>query len=344
MTATLRAPTPSEPRPTDPLLVKDLTKTYANGVQALRGISFRAHEGEIFGLLGPNGAGKTTTMGILTTLVRPSGGSAVVDGHDVTARPLAVRQALGVLFQDSVLDNDFTGADNLRLHARLWRVPAAAERIAALLDAVGLTERASDGVRTYSGGMKRRLEIARALLARPRVLVLDEPTLGLDPIVRADLWQMIRALRSQQQVTVLVSTHYLEEAQAVCDRVAIMNNGEIIALDTPARLVAGLGLHVLDIGVSGDASAVLTALRPGVPGLGEPLQVGTTVSIPSDLSAPELTDTAGRLRLAEIGATTMTVRPTTLNDVFLHLTTATRPAPAEIPAETPTGVRAGVRA
>ena len=305
-----------------PLVVDGLTKTYPGGVQAVRGISFEVAEGEIFGLLGPNGAGKTTTLGVLTTLVRPSGGRALVAGLDVTHEPLAVRRAMGVVFQDSVLDNDFSGFQNMRLHARLWRVPE--DRIGALLDAVGLTERAADGVRGYSGGMKRRLEIARALLGRPRILLLDEPTLGLDPIVRSELWEMIRALQAGQGVTVLVSTHYLEEAQGVCDRVAIIDQGVIIALDTPGRLIAGLGQHVLDLGVGADPERVLAILRQARPGLGEPVRTGSTVSVPSPLPAPELTDLAARLDLATAGATTISIRPATLNDVFLHLTSAAR--------------------
>lgn len=305
-----------------PLVVDDLTKVYPGGIHALHGISFRVHDGEIFGLLGPNGAGKTTTMGILTTLVRPSGGHAAVDGHDVANEPLAVRQAMGVVFQDSVLDNDFTGRENLLLHARLWRVPFAKERISALLEEVGLTDRADDGVSTYSGGMKRRLEIARALLGRPRVLFLDEPTLGLDPLVRNDLWRMIMELKAHQKVTVLVSTHYLEEAQGVCDRVAIIDHGHIISLDNPSRLIADLGQHILELGVDGDPSRVLEALRRNAR-FGEPMQLGTSVAVPSDLSSPELTELAGQLQLSDLGATTTTVRPSTLNDVFLHLTLRT---------------------
>jgi ABC-2 type transport system ATP-binding protein len=309
----------------DPLVVEKLTKTYGSGIQAVRGISFTVHDDEVFGLLGPNGAGKTTTLGILTTLVSPSNGRAVVDDHDVARQPLAVRQSIGVVFQENVLDHDFTGAENLRLHARLWRVPDAQERIASLLEAVGLTDRADDGVRTYSGGMKRRLEIARALLGRPRILILDEPTLGLDPIARNEMWQMIRTLRRSQHVTVLVSTHYLEEAQGACDRVAIIDKGEIIALDTPSHLVENLGANILELLVDGDTAAVVAAVRRSAPGLGEPMTVGQTVSVPSELLASELSDLTNQLKLTELGVTTITVRPTTLNDVFLHLTTVATP-------------------
>jgi ABC-2 type transport system ATP-binding protein len=253
---------------------------------------------------------------VLTTLVRPSGGRALVGGHDVVADALAARGSIGVVFQDSVLDNEFSGLANLRLHARLWRVPDADARIASLLAAVGLTERASDSVRTYSGGMRRRLEIARALMARPSVLFLDEPTLGLDPIVRQELWQTIGALRAQEQVTVLLSTHYLEEAQSVCDRVAIVDRGEIIALDDPARLIAGVGRQMLDLTVDGDATEARAALGD----LGEPIRSGSTVSLASSEPSEALTDRVSALALSRLGVATMTVRPTTLNDVFLILT------------------------
>jgi ABC-2 type transport system ATP-binding protein len=290
----------------DPVIVEELTKTYPGGVQAVRGISFSVRPGEVFGLLGPNGAGKTTTIGVLTTLVRPTGGRALVGGHDVVAEPLAARRSIGVVFQESVLDNDFSGLANLRLHARLWRVPRAEARIAELLEAVELTHRASDSVRAYSGGMRRRLEIARALMARPSVLFLDEPTLGLDPIVRQELWQTIRALREREEVTVLLSTHYLEEAESVCDRVAIVDRGEIVALDEPARLVDAVGLL-----------AALAELRPTV---GEPLRRGPTVSVASSAASEALTERVSALGPSGLGIRAMTVRPTTLNDVFLMLT------------------------
>ena len=303
----------------DPVVVSELTKTYPGPVEAVRGLSFRVGAGEIFGLLGPNGAGKTTTVGVLTTLVRPTSGQAAVGGHDVRTDPVAVRRSIGVVFQDSVLDNDFSGAQNLWLHARLWRVPDAERRIASLLAAVGLTERADDVVWTYSGGMRRRLEIARALLADPKVMFLDEPTLGLDPIARRDLWQVVRTLKERRRVTIVLSTHYLEEAQDVCDRVAIVDQGSIVDEGRPADLVDRLGSEVADLALDddGDATRLLAALD-GQPG--HIIQAGSSVSIVSAESRQQLIDRISALPLAELGVTTMTVRPSTLNDVFLHLT------------------------
>jgi ABC-2 type transport system ATP-binding protein len=298
-----------------PILIDRLRKTYPGPVEAVRELSLEVAEGEIFGLLGPNGAGKTTTLGVLTTLVRPTGGAAYVDGHDVTRDPFGVRRSLGVVFQESVLDPEFSGAQNMWLHARLWRVPDAAERIASLLAAVGLSERADDGVLTYSGGMRRRLEIARALLGRPRVLVLDEPTLGLDPIVRNELWEMVRELRARQPLTVLVSTHYLEEAAGICDRVAIIDHGQLRAQGRPDRLVDALGHELLEVQVDGDPGSVVDALSA----IGEPIRTGSTVSVASGAPAGALGERANAIGLSELGVTTMTVRPTTLNDVFLHL-------------------------
>jgi len=303
--------------------VRDLRKTYAGGVEALRGISFEVREGEIFGMLGPNGAGKTTTIGILTTTVRPSSGSALVAGHDVVRDPLAVRGAIGVVFQESVLDNDFSGLDNLRLHARLWRVPRdeADERIASLLESMELTDRAGDGVRTYSGGMRRRLEIARALLANPQVLFLDEPTLGLDPAVRQDIWDAIEQLRRRYGVTVVLSTHYLEEAERVCDRVAIVHQGRVVALETPKALLGALGEEAVELKVD-DPAAVLPALA----GLGlngsSPLVMGKTITIPLTDGSMQAAGLMEEIRASGITAIAMGIRRTTLNDAFLKLTGA----------------------
>ncbi len=261
--------------------VKDLQKTYANGIQAVKGISFDVQEGEIFGMLGPNGAGKTTTIGVLTTIVRPSGGQVTVAGHDVMKEPLAVRRLTGVVFQDTVLDNDFSGLDNLLLHARLWRMPRreAKERIGALLASMELKERANDGVRTYSGGMRRRLEIARALLARPQVLFLDEPTLGLDPAARHRTWDLIQQLRRQDRVTIVLSTHYLEEADRLCDRVAIIHQGRIVALDSPKALRESLGEEVLELRVDGNAAAASQAIAGSSAIASEPVLISDTITV-----------------------------------------------------------------
>jgi ABC-2 type transport system ATP-binding protein len=302
----------------DAVMVSDLTKTYPGPVEAVRGLSFRVRAGEIFGLLGPNGAGKTTTVGILITLVRPTSGTAIVGGHDVLIDPLAVRRSIGVVFQDSVLDNDFTGAQNLWLHARLWRVPNAQRRISLLLAAVGLSERADDIVWTYSGGMRRRLEIARALLADPRVMFLDEPTLGLDPIARRDLWQVVRALRERHGVTIVLSTHYLEEAQEVCDRVAIVDQGRIVEEGRPAELVDRLGNEVAELTIEGDDATQLLAALDAEPG--HVISASPSLSIVSSESRQELTDRINALPLAELSVSRITVRPATLNDVFLYLT------------------------
>jgi len=238
---------------------------------------------------------------------------------------MSARRSIGVVFQDSVLDNEFSGQDNLWLHARLWRVPDAATRIASLLEAVELSARASDSVRAYSGGMRRRLEIARALLGRPTALFLDEPTLGLDPIVRQELWRTISRLREQENVTVLLSTHYLEEAESACDRVAIIDRGRIIALEAPARLIDRVGRQMLDLRFVGDPTDLVASLRQLGPSVGEPLLVGSTVSVASAATSETLTERVNALAPSRLGVRTMTVRPTTLNDVFLILTSRSAP-------------------
>jgi ABC-2 type transport system ATP-binding protein len=305
--------------------VEELRKVYANGVEALKGITFEVPPGELFGLLGPNGAGKSTTIGVLTTTVTPSGGTARVYGHDVVRNPIAARRATGVTFQESVLDQDFSGLENLRLHARLWRMPSAeaGERIRQLLERMGLSARASDNVRTYSGGMRRRLEIARALLARPAVLFLDEPTLGLDPAVRRELWSLIGRLREDEGVTTVLTTHYLEEAESVCDRVAVIHEGRIAALGAPGALIEDLGAVMVEVRSPRDSDGVSRALL----GLGiatrAPLVAGETVAVPVRERPPELAGALAELQADGLGIAATTVRATTLNDVYLHLTART---------------------
>ena len=231
--------------------VTNLSKTYQGGVEAVKGLDFEVAAGEVFGLLGPNGAGKSTTVGMLTTTIQPTAGSARLAGFDVAEKPLAARRVSSVVFQESVVDRSLTGRRNLEIHARLWAVePREAEAwIDELSGTFGLAELIDRPAGTYSGGQRRRLEIARALVSHPRVLFLDEPTVGLDPRIRAELLEVIAGLRSRSELTVLLTTHYLEEAERLCDRVAIIHAGRIVALDTPAALLAGLGRQLVEIRV-----------------------------------------------------------------------------------------------
>src|SRR5579885_3619935 len=225
------------------MLVERLTKTYAGGVEAVKGIDFTVAPGEIFGLLGPKGAGKSTTIGMLTTTVEPTGGTARLAGFDVVRQPLAARGVSAVVFQDSVLDRALTGRRNLEVHARLWGMGPAVTRarIAGLAGAFGLDGLLDRPVAGYSGGERRRLEIARALLSHPEVLFLDEPTVGLDPRIRHELLDLVAAMKGTSEVTVLLTTHYLDEAEWLCDRDAIVHAGRIVATGRPEALLARLG-------------------------------------------------------------------------------------------------------
>jgi ABC-2 type transport system ATP-binding protein len=224
-----------------------LTKRFRD-LAAVDGVSFTVRGGEIFGFLGPNGAGKTTTIKILATLLRPSSGRATVNGYDVVRQAASVRRSIGMVFQDSSLDERLTAEENLLFHAVLYRVPRheALRQAAQLLELVGLSERRRDLVRTFSGGMRRRLEVARGLLHRPAVLFLDEPTLGLDPQTRTHIWDYIRLLHRELGTTVFLTTHYMEEAE-VCSRIGIIDYGKIIALDTPAGLKKLVGGDVVAV-------------------------------------------------------------------------------------------------
>ncbi|HEY8415021.1 MAG TPA: ATP-binding cassette domain-containing protein, partial [Thermaerobacter sp.] len=212
--------------------VEDLRKRFGE-VEALQGVSFQVDEGEIFGFLGPNGAGKTTTLKILATLLRPTAGRVRLNGFDVVREPAGVRRSIGMVFQDPSLDHELTAEQNLWFRCRLYGLPrrVAAERIDRVLAMVELLDRRRDRVATFSGGMRRRLEIAGALLHRPRVLFLDEPTVGLDPQTRRKIWDFVRDLRRREGVTVLMTTHYMDEAEH-CDRIAVIDHGRIVALDT----------------------------------------------------------------------------------------------------------------
>jgi ABC-2 type transport system ATP-binding protein len=236
--------------------VKGLRKSFGE-VEAVRGVEFEVITGEVFGFLGPNGAGKTTTINMLCTLVRPTGGSAQVAGHDVVRERDSVRRNIGLVFQDPTLDGYLTAEQNLRLHAELYGVESAlvAPRMRQVLDMVGLWERRGTPVQTFSGGMRRRLEIARGLMHSPRVLFLDEPTLGLDPQTRSSIWRYIGELRERDQITIFMTTHYMDEAE-MCGRIAIMDRGEIVALDTPEALKAEVGADRVRIQTDDDDAAI----------------------------------------------------------------------------------------
>jgi len=240
--------------------VHDLSKDYGD-VQAVRGIDFEVQRSEVFGFLGPNGAGKSTTINMLCTLVRPTGGSARVAGHDVVGERDDVRRNIGLVFQDTTLDGYLTAEQNLRLHAELYGVPGEAvePRMQQVMEMVGLWERRESLVNTFSGGMKRRLEIARGLLHSPRVLFLDEPTVGLDPQTRSSIWSYISQLRQREDITIFLTTHYMDEAEN-CDRIAIMDHGQIIVLDTPEALKESVGKDRVQIHTDDDAAAI-AALR-----------------------------------------------------------------------------------
>jgi ABC-2 type transport system ATP-binding protein len=236
--------------------VADLVKSYGQ-VEAVRGIGFEVRPGETFGFLGPNGAGKSTTIKILCTLVTPTSGVARVAGFDVVRRRDTVRQNIGLVFQDTTLDGYLTGEQNLRFHADLYGVPRGQvpARLRQVLDMVDLWDRRGAVVGTYSGGMKRRLEIARGLLHAPRVLFLDEPTVGLDPQTRSSIWEYINDLKQREDITIFLTTHYMDEAEN-CDRIAIVDHGKIVVLDTPEALKASVGKDRVQITTADDQAAI----------------------------------------------------------------------------------------
>ncbi len=300
--------------------VQGLTKTYEGGVEAVKGIDLDIQSGEVFGLLGPNGAGKSTTIGMLTTTLAPTSGSAFLAGHDVEKEALSARRVSSVVFQDAVVDRSFTGRRNLDVHARLWSVePAkATRRTAEVTEALGIADLLDRPVGTYSGGQRRRLEIARALISDPRVLFLDEPTVGLDPRIRHELLDVIEQLGADGEITILLTTHYLDEAERLCDRIAIMHEGRIVALGSPAELRASLGEEIVEIRVDGDAAAALAVLHAkGIAG-DDAFSVGSTVTVP--LHDRRAVDATALVHESGVPVSAIGTRRPTLDDVYLRLT------------------------
>jgi ABC-2 type transport system ATP-binding protein len=298
--------------------VQGLAKTYPGGVEAVRGVDFTVDTGAVFALLGPNGAGKTTTVGMLTTTIRPTAGRAWLAGFDVSTDPIRARAVSAVVNQDPAVDRSLSGRRNLEIHARVWGIRRPRQRIDEVVGGFDLAEFVDRPVGTYSGGQRRRLEIARSLLSRPKVLFLDEPTVGLDTRVRHELLDLLATLTGEGAMTILLTTHYLDEAEQLADRVAVMHQGRIVGLDAPPALRQTLGRHIVELRVPGDPSLALAALRAAGLGGEDAFSVGQTVIVPHrDGSTAETVTAINALR---IGATEVNTRPPTLDDVYLRLT------------------------
>lgn len=298
--------------------IENLTKRF-NDLVAVDKISFDIDHGEIFGLLGPNGAGKTTTLAMLSTMLQPTSGSATVNGIDIEHDPDSVRKSIGIVFQDQSLDEELTAWENMDFHGRLYRIPAdiRKQRIAELLRLVELENRKDDIVKTFSGGMRRRLEIARGLLHHPSVLFLDEPTLGLDPQTRNHLWVYIATLAREKGITIILTTHYMEEADQLCNRVAIIDHGKIVALDTQQNLKDGIGGDVVTI-KSPDPAAVVAILTE--PWITRVEQHNDDVIVSLRNAEQHISTIVTLLNTKQIPIQSIAIHKPTLEDVFLSFT------------------------
>ena len=304
----------------DAIRVDGLVKTF-DGFTAVDRISFAVAEGELFGLLGPNGAGKTTTINMLATLLRPSAGTATVSGFDVARDRDAVRKSIGVVFQEPALDGRLTGRENLEFHTMMYGLGRAERRsrIDEVLALVELTDKAATLVEKYSGGMKRRLEIARGLTHRPKVLFLDEPTLGLDAQTRRHIWDYVRRLNKEAGVTIILTTHYMEEADFLCDRVAIMDHGKFVAMDTPARLKDTLGGDVISMELEGDTAALLGELA-GLDWIKRTKFHEDVLSLTMEKGERRIPELVVAAQQHGVTVRCVNLRKPSLEDVFLHFT------------------------
>ncbi len=305
----------------DAIIVENLTKTYKNAVQALQGVSFTVRKGEIFGLLGPNGAGKSTTVRILATLTEPSGGRASVAGHDVMSDPQGVRRSIGYVAQASGVDKFGTGRENLTLQAHIERVPKQEipKRVNELLEMVSLNDAADRLVMTYSGGMKRRLDVAMGLVHNPDVLYLDEPTTGLDPETRAALWNDLARLRRDGNLTVLLTTHYLEEADQLCDRLAIVDHGKVVVEGTPTELKSRIQGDTVTLDVERESGRAAELLAP-VEGVLEVRADGALVHARVTHGATAMPALITALERESVPVRAATLSRPSLDDVYLFHT------------------------
>lgn len=303
------------------LIIKtnDLSRQFGS-LTAVDNVSLTVMKGEVFGLLGPNGAGKTTLLSMLCTILKPTSGSAWINGFDIIRDHAMVRRSIGIVFQDPSIDADMTSRENLQMHADLYDVPVEEQdsRIKDVLELVQLQDRADDFVNTYSGGMRRRLEIARGLLHYPKVLFLDEPTIGLDPQSREHIWEYIRKLRRREEMTVILTTHYMEEADRLCDRVAIIDHGKVVALDKPSALKKGLGGDRIILGTDNPPMLSHLLIEDGITGSVETVdgEIQATVTDANSL-LPVIIEKALE---NSIRITTVHIVHPDMNDVFMHYT------------------------
>jgi ABC-2 type transport system ATP-binding protein len=305
------------------IMIKELTKKFGE-LTAVDSVSFSVEAGELFGLLGPNGAGKTTIINMLTTLLRPTAGDAEIAGYNIRRNPGEIRNNIGIIFQDPSLDIGLTGRENLEFHAMMYNIgPDVREkRIQEVFDVVGLADKADILVENYSGGMKRRLEIARGLIHYPKVLFLDEPTLGLDAQTRRSIWDYIRNLNKTYGTSVILTTHYMEEADYLCNRIAIIDHGKIIALDTPAGLKNYLQGDHVSLTVEGKVDLIAAALREKewVRNITQNGKMLDAVISDCETNIPDIFKTAGDLGVV---ISSINFSKPSLEDVFIHLTGST---------------------
>ncbi|MDD1665255.1 MAG: ATP-binding cassette domain-containing protein [Methanomicrobiales archaeon] len=302
------------------ITVENLTRRFES-LTAVDGISFTVEKGELFALLGPNGAGKTTIINMLITLLPPTSGRARVAGFDVSREKDAVRRHIGIVFQEPALDKDLTGRENLDFHAMMYGLSRAERehRIAEVLDLVELTERADVLVQNYSGGMKRRLEIARGLIHHPSVLFLDEPTLGLDAQTRRRIWEYIRRMNREEGVTIILTTHYMEEADYLSGRVAIIDRGRIVAMGTPSSLKDVLGGDVITLELDGDGGGFIAFLE-GIPWVKGAKEHNGLVNITVEMGERRVPDLVSLAHDHGIHVNSVLLRKPSLEDVFIHFT------------------------
>ncbi len=310
-----------QPQPEFAVEVDNLTKCFGDFC-AVDHLNFTVKHGEVFGLLGPNGAGKSTLIRMLTTLVLPTSGRAAIIGHDIVRQANEVRQTIGVIPQAMTTDVDLSAWENMNIFAKLYGIPREKRRrvIKRLLEEVDLVQWADKPVKMFSGGMRRRLEIARGLVHEPKIFFLDEPTTGLDPVSRVAVWEMLTALKQERDLTIIVTTHYMDEADSLCDRIAIVDHGKLVALDSPLTLKASIpGKNVIEVSFAGIPDGWQQALE-GLPEVAEVKAEGPVFRIATHNGPKTTVALMDAAREAEVTVTSLSVQSTTLDNVFVHYT------------------------